>query len=193
MGIILKEETSYEPIPSGMYDAVCTDIIDLGVQHSNGQYGERDDLKVMLCWELPELTDADGKPRVVRKTYTQSFSPKANIRKDLESWRGIPFTAEELEGFDLDAILGCGCQIQIMQEKADNGKTYSNIKNIVPLKRDRWAEPTHKTSFVLAGDRLREIEFLPEFVQNIIKESITYKQLTSEESPFDDDMPEGMK
>lgn len=192
MGIILKEETSYEPIPSGMYDAVCSDIYDLGIQHTSGQFGDRDTLQVMVVWELPELTytDAEGneKPRQIRKTYTQSFSPKSNIRKDLESWRGKPFTEEELQGFDLDNVLGCGCQIQIMQEKSNNGKTYSNIKNIVPLKRDQWAEPSHKTSFVLKSDRLDEIEFLPEFVQNIIKDSTTYKQLA--EMPFGDDFME---
>lgn len=196
MGIILKEESSYEPLPAGMFDAVCTDIIDLGIQHTSGQYGERDVLQCMIAWELPELTytDSEGKEqrRIIRKTYTQSLNSKSSIRKDLESWRGKPFTEEELEGFDLDNILGCGCQIQIMQEKGSNGKIYGNIKNIVPLKRDRWEQPSHQLSFVLSENTLDQIEFLPEFVQEIIKSSVTYQQLTADDDkPFADDYPKG--
>ena len=191
MGIILKEEKTYEPIANGMYEAVCSDVIDLGVQHTEGQFGSKDSPQVMLIWELPELTyeDADGNthPKTIRKRYNQSFGTKATIRKHLESWRGRPFTEDELAGFDLDNILGCGCQIQIMQEQSSNGKTYANIKNIVPLKREYWKEPTHKTSFLLAADRLGEIEFLPEWVQDIIRGSETYKQLTG--GVGDDDLP----
>ena len=195
MGVKLRaNKKTYELIPNGMYEAVCSDIIDLGVQHSNGKYGEKDTLQVLIIWELPELTyeDADGNkhPRTVRKRYTQSTDAKATIRKHLESWRGRPFTEEELVEFDLDNVLGCGCQIQIMQEQSDDGgKTYENIKNIVPLKREYWTEPTHKTSFELKSDRLAEIEFLPEWIQKIIRQSETYKELTGGGSVGDDDLP----
>lgn len=184
MGIILKaERTTYELIPNGLYDAVCTDIFDIGIQHtSSKEYGDRDTLQCILVWELPELTytDADGNEqrRQLRKTYTQSTSEKSNLRKDLESWRGQPFTEEEFEaGWDLDAVLGCGCQLQVMQQKSANGNIYVNIKNIVPLKRDRWAEPSHTTSFVLDNEHLDEIDYLPEWVQEKVKASVTYQQL----------------
>ncbi|MHA1379626.1 MAG: hypothetical protein ACTSRG_14730 [Candidatus Helarchaeota archaeon] len=43
-----------------------------------------------------------------------SLHAKATMRKFLESWRGKKFTKEELEGFDLQKILGKPCQLQII-------------------------------------------------------------------------------
>jgi hypothetical protein len=51
----------------------------------------------------------DGRPFAMFKNYTLSWSEKANLRLDLQSWRGKPFTQEEMRRFDLETILGAWC------------------------------------------------------------------------------------
>src|SRR6185436_8399648 len=108
-----------QPIDPGVYTAACYGIIDLGT-HLNPVFGSEQH-KILVQWELPEVRgefERDGKklnlPRAVSKRYTLSLSEKANLRRDLESWRGRKFATQELAGFDLRALLGVSCQLQIV-------------------------------------------------------------------------------
>jgi hypothetical protein len=74
----------------------------------------------------------DGRPFIVQKRYTASLNEKATLRKELESWRGRPFTQEELDAFDLDKLIGANCQLNI-QHVTKEGKLYANVVSIVPL------------------------------------------------------------
>src|SRR3990167_2490369 len=58
---------------------------------------------------------------------------KANLRKHLEAWRGKKFTKEELDGFDVEKLLGVNCQLQVIHNLSDNGGTFANVQAIVPL------------------------------------------------------------
>ena len=71
---------------------------------------------------------------MLTKKYTLSLGEQANLRKDLESWRGKPFSAEELAGgFDLEHLYGINCLLGIQHEQnADGTKTYANITAILP-------------------------------------------------------------
>lgn len=77
----------------------------------------------------------DGRPFSVSKTYTASLASTGNLRPDLESWRGRPFTIEELEGFDLTAILGAPCMLNVIHEisKKNADRRYPKITSITPL------------------------------------------------------------
>ena len=82
--------------------------------------------KGQINFELPNLTKefkpGEGqKPFSIGKEYTLSLSSKSNLYKDLVSWRGKPFTEEELEGFDLSKLLGKPCQIQIIHKQGKMG------------------------------------------------------------------------
>jgi hypothetical protein len=129
--------SDFTPVPAGLHRAICIAYIDLGTQEGH-KYQSTEVVwkpKVVIMFETPdELLEIDGekKPYNVCKFYTKSLSPKATLTHDLESWRGKAFTAEELKGFDLDAILGAACQINVVQE-VRNGKTYSNLANVLPL------------------------------------------------------------
>jgi hypothetical protein len=60
---------------------------------------------------------------MVSKFYTLSLGDKANLRKDLENWRGKAFSAEELDGFDVQALIGANCMLNIVEyDKRDNTK-----------------------------------------------------------------------
>ena len=131
MAIIAKKpESSFTPCPEGLHQAVCVDVVDLGLQ--KGVYGEKH--KAEIRWQT-ELMNEDAQPArrfQLRKWYTISLHEKSNLRKDLECWRGRKFTEAELDGFDLEKLLGANCQLQVIHNLSDEGKTYDNVQAIVP-------------------------------------------------------------
>jgi len=129
MPIIAKEpESKFTPCPEGLMQAVCCDVIDLGVQTT--PWGEKP--KVEIRWQVDEVDPDTHKRFEVRAWYTLSLSEKANLRKHLETWRGRKFTAEELRGFDLEKLIGVNCQLQVIHNITDEGKVYANVQAIVP-------------------------------------------------------------
>ena len=126
----------FKPTPEGSHMAVCYRVIDLGTQRWDYQGTPQMGRKVLIGWELhgesddgtPLRTD-DGQPLAVSKTYTLSLGKKANLRADLESWRGKAFQESELHGFDISTLLGQPCMVTIKhQTKGD--KTYSNVATV---------------------------------------------------------------
>jgi hypothetical protein len=139
MSLVATENSGPEReiIEAGVHIGRCFQVIDLGTQET--AFGKKH--QVLLGWELPGLrTVIQGKegaedrevPRVISKRYTVSLSDKANLRADLEAWRGRKFTAEELAGFDLANVVGKACQIQIVHAASKTTtKTYANIQAIM--------------------------------------------------------------
>lgn len=128
----------FSPTPPGLHRAVCIAYIDLGTQLRN-KYGSTTEKvwqeQVVLIFETPDVTlemDGEQRPYNISKWYTKSLGPKANLRKDLTSWRGRDFTDEELKEFDLDKILGAPCQINVVNVMV-NGDTREKITAILPL------------------------------------------------------------
>ena len=120
--------TQYAPAPSGTFAAVAVDVVDLGQIKVSWGGKEKSQHKITIVWQIDEDRD-DGKPHTVRKRYTLSLHEKAQLRKDLESWRGRPFTDEELQGFDVETIIGVGCMISIIHAAKD-GSTYANVASV---------------------------------------------------------------
>ena len=148
MAILAKnneKEFTKIPLPeAGTTQAVCCAVWDIGLQLSNFKNEDGSDKiqhKVIVAWEIVQLIDApdseyNGKPYMLNKKYTLSLGERANLRKDLESWRGVPFTDEQVKnGFDLEKLYGVNCLIGIKHEpdKHDASKIYANITAILPL------------------------------------------------------------
>jgi hypothetical protein len=182
MSLTAKENSgaAIEPIPAGVYVAVCYGLIDLGTHHSP-TFGN-DTHKALIQWEVPEVRsdfERDGKqvnlPRAISRRYTVSLSEKSNLRKDLESWRGRKFTAQELAGFDLKTVLGTACQLQIVHETNKEGKTFATIAAIMALPkgtpRPKPENPLAFFSFEEAGKKPELPAGVPEWIQKIIMES----------------------
>ena len=130
----------FERCPSGMHLARCYRIIDLGTQKSEYMGQVKYLHKVMLGWEIHGSNDAgeplkmkDGRPFAIFKNYTLSWSEKANLRLDLQSWRGKQFSQDELRRFDLKTILGVWCMLNIIDRVGTDGKTYTNVNGITPV------------------------------------------------------------
>lgn len=128
----------YDPIPAGTHIAICDIVADIGIQPGSTLY-PKPKQQVYIRFELPNERvefERDGKkqtgPAVIGKTYTASMNEKATLRAHLESWRGKEFADPEAEDFDVSAILGKPCVLNITQSEK-SGKTYSNITGIGKL------------------------------------------------------------
>ena len=113
----------FKQAPEGNHVARCVGIVDIGTHHGEYQGAPTVRNQIIVRWELPYETDifeGQEKPLIVSKFYTNSLSEKANLRRDLESWRSRSFTTEELMKFDLMAILDKPCAVSVVH--SENGK-----------------------------------------------------------------------
>ena len=107
----------FEQPSIGTHVAICVKVIDIGTQRSEYQGNANIRRQCIIAWELPNelMTEGDraGHPFVVSRFYTCSLSTKANLRKDLENWRGREFSKIELDGFESKNILGKACMLSL--------------------------------------------------------------------------------
>lgn len=122
----------YAPPSEGVVQAVCVDIIDIGKVTSTFAGETKTQHKIQVVWQIDERRD-DGKRFHVSKWYTLSFHKKANLRKDIEAWRGKAVTDDEEQvGFELEDLKGWQCLLTL-QHKASGENTYANVIGISPL------------------------------------------------------------
>ena len=129
--IAKKNKTEFEPAPEGLHSAVCCDVVDKGLVKNN--FGG-ESYKVQIRWELEEL-DSRQKPFMAINTYTLSLHEKSRLRPMLEAWRGRKFSEEELDGFDLEKLIGANCQVQIIHNPKTDGSVGAFVQAVVPAAR----------------------------------------------------------
>lgn len=123
--------TKFAPAPAGTHAAVCCDVRDLGVLEVSWQGQTKKQHKVLISWQIDESRD-DGKPFLVSRRYTLSLFDTSGLRKDLEIWRGRAFTEAELQGFDLETVIGKGCLLNVVHRQS-GGDTYANVAGVMAL------------------------------------------------------------
>lgn len=140
MSFFVEDKGNFESTPPGSHLARCYRIVDLGTQKSEYMGQVKYLHKIMLGWEIfgdkddgTPLLMRDGRPFAIFKNYTMSWSDKATLRKDLQSWRGKPFSQEEMRRFDLKTILGVHCMLNVIERQGADGKTYVNVDSITPV------------------------------------------------------------
>lgn len=195
--------------PAGSFSARLYRLIDIGTQTTEWMGKKKMQRKIIAMFELhgedndgqPLITN-DGKPLVVSKRYTLSLDEKATLRKDLEAWRGRAFTQEELDGFNLEVLLGKFCMVSITHTEHD-GKQYANISSIsqVPSALKKLGEPkgiNELMIFTLDQFDQGKFEKLSEGLQGVIRKSAEYRNTFEPNSPpvtsspmeeMDDDIP----
>lgn len=193
MGLMARKPmgSDIDPVEAGVHQAICIRYYDLGTQYMEMfQTAAR---KVLLMWELPDeritINDKDL-PRAISKEYTLSLHKKANLRSDLESWRGKKFTEKELDGFDLDKILKANCMLNVIH----NEKGYAQVAAVMPLMKDRETKksenPVHYFSF--DDGEVAIPEGTPEWIANKIKNSdewASFNDPNYEAPPNDEESP----
>jgi hypothetical protein len=177
VGIVASDKggADFKPVPAGTHVGICVMVVDLGIQ-AGGKF--KPSRKVYLRWELPhertEWTDRDGNkhegPMIIGKQYTLSLSEKANLRADLESWRGKSFTEKELEGFDLVNVLGKPCMIGVTHNVTPK-KTYANIGAVMGLSKGMQVPPAHNKPVSYSPDEHDPAVYdtLPDWLKELIE------------------------
>lgn len=198
MGFIAKDSGggNFKRVPAGVYIGRCYSLIDLGTQTTTGQFGEKQQHKLRIGWELfgedeqgqPLTIDVDGKtmPMTISKSYTVSLHEKAGLRKDLQAWRGREFTEEEAKAFDVSKLLGAYCMVNVTTSET-NGKTYSNVAGLTPLPgalKNAKPAPVHAlVSFDLDAPNMDVFATFHEKLQEAIKKSPEWKRLGKQSEP----------
>lgn len=203
MAIVASDKggTDFKPVPAGTHLAMCIAVIDLGVQ-AGGKF--KPQRKVYLRWELPneiiEWTDRDSVkhsgPMVIGKLYTLSLSEKANLRADLEAWRGRTFNEQELKGFDVVNVLGKPCMLGVTHNN-QGGKTYANVSAVMGLPKGTPAFNAVNTPVTYSPDEhdQRIFDALPQWLQDQINarqrddKAPTVDHTGKHSEEFDDDIP----
>jgi hypothetical protein len=157
MSLIVSDQGGggdFTPHPEGQYVARCIDVVDLGWMGSD--FGPKYKIRVVLyCGETTEREIEGEKkkiPLLVMEMFTASLNEKANLRKFLESWRGLSFTPEEAKGFDMEKMIGAPAFVQIKHSVGKNGKTYANVSSIMRMPKSMTPPPLPE-DFVRVCDR----------------------------------------
>src|ERR1700676_5595242 len=129
-----KGGSDFTPVPPGVHFAICSNVVDLGVQKTTFKGQDKQKHQVYLRFELPDTRvewTKDGKkmegPATIGRTFTLSIGEKSNLRPFLEGWRGKAFTPVEEEGFDITSIIGKVCQLSVVHETGGDGKLRAQI------------------------------------------------------------------
>ena len=120
--------TEFQQAPEGTYPATCIRIVDLGTQSGEYQGQPYERRQLVVTWELSELME-DGRPFICSKFYTASLNEKSVLHRDLVAWRNKPFTQQELNGFELNNIIGKSCLVQLVK----NSKGKVGVNTIMAL------------------------------------------------------------
>lgn len=167
---------SIPKLEGGVYTAVSSAIIDLGQQTSE-KFGKTQ-RKFMMLWNIVgEEVEVNGQKlaRTMSKEYSFSLNEKSTLRKDLQAWRGVVFTDEELKAFNLLNIINKPCQLQILLEDK-NGKQYNNIASIMALPKGMTIELLTDTYHFDFEDMetYKNWSKIPTWIQDRIKKADNY-------------------
>lgn len=175
---------AFKPAPAGAHIARCIKLVDLGTQHDEYQGKPLVRSRVLVFWELPnEMVEIEGeqKPAIVTKFYTNSLAEKANLRKDLEQWRGRAFTEEELKRFDLQSILGAPCMLSVVH----NEKGRAQVGSLMKMPRGQEAPAAKNTPIAFWLDEFKQESFdaLSDNLKALIKKSPEYQEIVNPKAP----------
>jgi hypothetical protein len=121
-------EKSSKPAITGTVDAVCVDVIDLGVVDT--MWGRK--RRVRFVFETDERNAFDDPIRLVR-TYNASLNEKGSLYRDLGTWRGEEFVKQVTQnGFDTNTLVGEPCQLKVEPTSTKEGDVFHNITEITP-------------------------------------------------------------
>lgn len=187
-----KLEKRLDPLEAGTYPARCYAIVLSGTVHN--QTYDKDVTYINFGFEIPsEVVKVGGDitPRSIWARYTfPGTHEKAALRKMLEQWRGKAFTDDEIrKGFPLSKILGQACILNLTADATPSGDIYNHISSVSKLMKGMKVDVPIQDQImfnIMADDEdLRNIDKLPPFIQNRIRESFEYKARSAQ--PVDDE------
>ena len=184
-----QKENKREQVPAGTHIARCYSMIHIGTTTWEYLGEKRETDKVRISFELPnELRtfseDQGEQPMVIDKEYNLTMFEKANLRKDLESWRGKAFSEKEAQDFDILKLIGVPCSLGVIHKDTAKGATYARIGSISGLPKGMKApDQINETQIFDYNENFDPdlIEQLPSWIQDQIKETPEWKEATGSE------------
>ena len=207
MGLTIKSDSKeFEALPEGQHIGVCYKIIDQGSRNETyprDAEPNSDNTKkrktLGVTWEIPEQKMADGRPMSISKTYTASLNENSTLYKDLVTWRGKSFTKEELEGFDIDKMIGAPANLEIEHVdgrarvkaifKPDEFKKTDTINAGMIFDLDVYCEEFSGDSTEKTKAMCDIFDSLPEWQQNLLEESFELKGAKESGTSFETSKP----
>lgn len=192
MAIILKRKETELP-PKGTFPARCYQMIHIGTIKEKFKGEEKLCNKVRIGFELPTeqkiFDETKGEqPFVISQEYTLSMGQKSKLKALLESWRGESFSKEEMKGFDITEMIGEPCLISISHKESESGSMYAQITSITQPMKGLDIPKLINDPIIVSFDSvdfIEQLEKLPDFLQEKIKSSKEYFELTGEISEHD--------
>ena len=170
----------FKTVPSGSHIAICNIVADIGLQPGTTLF-PKPKQQIFVRFEIPNERvqyEKDGRkfdlPATIGMFFTASMHENANLRKQLEGWRGKMFTDAEAEAFDVASILGKPCMLSVV-EAVSAGKTYANIKGISGIPRGVTVAAAENKLLYYAEDNRTMFEELPEWLRKKIDAQLTNK------------------
>lgn len=202
---------SFTPVPAGMHLARCYRIIDLGTQKTEFEGNVDFKRKLKIVWEIhgeddegKPIVTSKNEPMIITKDYTMSWGDKATLRKDLQSWRGKPFTEEEQKRFDLKSVLDKWCMVNVAHKPKKTGSgVYANVVAVTPVPsaiKSAGLPQGHNPCaiFLISEPDMELFNTFGDYLKKTIQGAPEWKAVQGREAPpassggfedMDDDMP----
>lgn len=154
VSIIVKADGggSFAPHPVGAYPALCIDVM----EHLNVEtkWGTKNRIQIRFYCGQEVEHNGEMVPAFADAFFNATLGEGSSLRAFTESWRGKPFTKDELDGFDMERLVDAPALIQIVHNVTPN-KTYANIDSIMRLPQGSEA-PRPPIDYVRVKDQPRE-------------------------------------
>jgi hypothetical protein len=175
----------FEAPEAGTDTGILIRIIDIGTHTSTYQGQESARRKVVFVFELPNQKGQERTPLTVSKFYTFSMHEKANLRRDLETWRGKPYTSAELEVFDPARLLGQPCLLTLKERTTADGKLRIDVAQITSLAKEmsRPGAPVNETYVYDLDDHNPEVfEKISDGLKRLITASAEWPEVQARQA-----------
>lgn len=154
MSELIAKNTGGEfiPAPTGQHQAVCVDVIDLGMveRENNGQKKLRHEIK--FVFQIAARMEDGARYLITSKPFNLSLHENSSLRPFLENWRAQSFTQQEIDaGFHVVRLLGVNALLNIVHNPYQ-GKLFANIGAIMPWN-TQWGAKIEAENYVRKADR----------------------------------------
>lgn len=112
---------THTPSLNGVFPAVCVDVI-----HARHLVNHVPMPVVTLVFAV----DAEGREGTLASVQLPMSLERGRLRPFLEGWRGVPFTDDELDAFDIDNCVGVGAIVRVQSHRNKRGHTVMQVQSV---------------------------------------------------------------
>jgi len=182
--------SNFELPPAGTHVARLVWLIDIGTRVDEIYGKER--RQIFWMFELPnELMKPDENgvqhPFTASQFLTRSMSEKANLRKQLEGWRGQAFTDAQAEQFDISSVVNVPAFLNVIhRQKHNSSDMKAEIASISRLPKGMDCPPAINEVLILDLDNFDQSVFdkLSDGIKGVIQKSNEWDIISGKVNPM---------